>query len=182
LAGIDAVETANHNLVTASGSMVTGSDSMKLVQVNPQGHRVTTKELPVSNDNMVRSAAPASTLNVLTNINRENTAVLTLNDKFEEIAPPWRTQIPVSGDGFAWVLWDGSLAVFDHVYAQSGADRACISRIRSGERSYEMLAFPLPTPQSRSERLFDAVPISANTFVAVRDLDGSVALSWVTFK
>ena len=81
---------------------------MKLVQVNPQGHLVSTKELPVSNANMVRSAAPASTLTVLTDVNRKNTAVLTLNDKFEDITPPWRTQIPISGDGFAWVLWDGS--------------------------------------------------------------------------
>ncbi len=97
-------------------------------------------------------------------------------------APPWRTQIPVTGDGFAWVLQDGSLAVFDHVFAQPGADRACVSRIRSGERTYEMLAFPLDNPQSRSERVLDAVPISENTFVAVRSWNNSVALSWVTFK
>jgi hypothetical protein len=181
LAGIDAVETVNHNLVMASFPTPAGPHTMKLVQVSPQGHLVSMKELPVSNANMVRSTAPASTLKVLIDVNRKNTAVLTFNDKFEEIAPPWRTQIPTSGDGFAWVLWDGSLAVFDHVFAQ-GADRACVSRIRSMERSYEMLTFPLPNTQSRSERLLDAVPISENTFVAVRSLNNSVALSWVTFK
>jgi hypothetical protein len=181
LAGSHAVETVNHNLIMASFPMPGGPDNMKLVQVNPRGHLVSTKELTVSNANMVRSGAPTSTLKVLTDINRKDTAVLTLNDKFEGMAPPWRTQIPVTGDGFAWMLWDGSLAVFDHVFAQ-GADRACVSRIRSGEHSYEMLAFPLPNPQSRSDRLFDAVPISEKTFVAVRSLNNSVALSWVTFK
>lgn len=182
LAGIHAVETANHNLVIASFPMVGGPDNMKLVQVNPQGHLVSTKELPVAYANMVRSTVPTSTLKVLTDINRKNTAVLTLNDDFKEMAPPWRTQIPVTGDGFAWTLWDGSLAVFDHVFAAPGADRACVSRIRSGERTYEMVAFPLPNPQSRSDRLFDAVPISESTFVVVRSLNNSVALSWVTFK
>lgn len=162
--------------------MPAGPHNMKLVQVNQQGHLVSTKELPVSNANMVRSEALASTLKILTDVNRKNTAVLTFDDKFEEITPPWRIQIPITGDGFAWMLWDGSLAVFDHVYAQPGADRACVSRIASADRAYDMRVFALPNPHSSSYRVYDAVPISEKTFVAVRSLNNSVSLSWVTFK
>src|SRR5271156_5080787 len=132
LLGIDAVETGNHNLVIAAIDPM--AKSTRLVQVNPQGHIVSTKILAGYSSNMVRSTAPASTLKVLTNINRANTQVFTLNDKFEPIAPPRPTRIPISARGCAWVLWDGSVAVFDHVYTQPGADRSSVARIAMGER------------------------------------------------
>src|ERR1700683_2075021 len=84
LMGMDAVETANHNLVMAGIGAVT--TNTRLVQVNPQGHIVSTKDFIGFPDNMVRSALPTSTLKVITNINRANTEVFTLNDKFEQIA------------------------------------------------------------------------------------------------
>jgi hypothetical protein len=79
-------------------------------------------------------------------------------------------------------LWDGSVAVFGHVFAQPGADRSSVARIAMGDRPDEMRAFTLPNPQSNSLRVYDAVPISEKTFVVVRGLNNSVALSWVTFK
>jgi hypothetical protein len=180
LMGMDAVETANHNLVMAGIGAVT--TNTRLVQVNPQGHIVSTKDFIGFPDNMVRSALPTSTLKVITNINRANTEVFTLNDKFEQIAAPQPTKFPIPAHACAWVLWDGSVAVFGHVFAQPGADRSSVARIAMGERPDEMRAFTLPNPQSNSLRVYDAVPISEKTFVVVRGLNNSVALSWVTFK
>jgi hypothetical protein len=180
LLGIDAIEIVDHSLVMANTDLATSST--RLVQVNPQGQIIATKDFTGYPDNMARSAAPASTLKVLTNLNRKNTEVFTLNEKFEQIAPSRPTEIPVATDGCAWVLWDGSVAVFGHVFAQPGTDRSSVARIAMGERSDEMRAFALPTPQSTSDRVYDAVPISEKTFVAVRGLNASVALSWVTFK
>jgi len=178
LMGFDAVESVNHNLVMAS----IGAVKTKLVQVNPQGHIVLTKDFAGFPDNMLRSAVPASTLQVITNVNREDNEVFTLNDKFEQIAPSRPIKFPITADARAWVLWDGSIAVFGHVFAQPGADRSFVARIAMRERPDEMLAFALPNPQSTSFRMYDAVPISERTFVAVRGLNNSVALSWVTFK
>jgi hypothetical protein len=141
-----------------------------------------TKDFTGFPDNMVRSSAPTATLKVMTNINRANTEVFTLNDKLEQIAPPQPVKFPVAADAFAWVLWDGSIAIFGHVFAQPGADRSSVARIAMTERPDEMLAFALPNQQSTSFRTYDAVPVSEKTFVAVRGLNNSVALSWVTFK
>jgi hypothetical protein len=180
LTGIDAVETVNHNLVMASIDLMT--NSTKLVQVSPQGHVVSSATIAGFPDNMVRSAGPTSTVKVLTNMNRANPMVLTLNDEFEQTASPRPIKFPVTADARAWVLSDGSVAIFGHVLAHPGVDRSSVARIAMRQRPDEMRAFALPNPQSTSSRTYDAIPISENSFVAVRSLNDSVALSWVTFK
>lgn len=180
LTGIEGVETLNHNLVMASNDITSGST--KLIQVNPQGHIVSTKNIPGFANDIVRSAVPTSTVKVITNVNRENSEVFTFNDKFEQIAPPWPVKFRVTADSCFWLLRDGSIAVFGHVFAQPGTDRSSVAHIAMRERQDEMRAFTLPNPQSTSTRTYDAVPTSERTFVAVRALNNSVALSWVTIK
>jgi hypothetical protein len=180
LIGIDAVETVDHNLVMASTDVVTRSTT--LVQVDPQGHVASTMTFAGYPDNMVRSAVPTSTLKVLANIDRANTEVFTLNDKFAQIASPRPTNLKMTFNGCAWVLWDGSVAVFGNLFAQGGVYRSTVARIAARDRPDEARAFALPNPQSISASVYDAVPISEKTFVAARDLNGSLVLSWVTFK
>jgi hypothetical protein len=180
LIGIDAVETVNHNLVMASTDVVTRST--RLVQVNPQGHVVSTMPFAGYPDNMVRSAVPTSTLKVLANIDRADTEVFTLNDKFAQIVSPRPTKLKMTINGCAWVLSDGSVAVFGNLFAQGGVYRSTVARIAAGDRPDEARAFALPNSQSISASVYDAVPISEKTFVAARDLNGSLVLSWVTFK
>jgi hypothetical protein len=76
--------------------------------VDPQGHVASTMTFAGYPDNMVRSAVPTSTLKVLANIDRANTEVFTLNDKFAQIASPRPTKLKMTINGCAWVLWDGS--------------------------------------------------------------------------
>jgi hypothetical protein len=180
LRGIDAVETLDHNLVMATDGVMPRSTN--LIQVNLQGQIVSMKALVGYPDNLVRSAAPTSTLNVLANIDSPNTALLTLNGKFEEIASPQPTKLRMTINGCAWGLPDGSVAVFGNVFAQGGAYRSVVTRIGPGNRPVEARAFPLPSPQSVSASVYDAIPISARTFVAVRDVNNVVVLSRVTFK
>jgi hypothetical protein len=181
LKATNAVETANHNLVIAGSSVVT-TQSTNLVQVSADGKIVSTKSLASYPDQMVRSRVPTSELKVMTNVGRANAAVITLNDRFEEIAPPKPNSITLTARGCAWTLPDGSIAVFSNIFAPGGVYRSAAELIHPGNGSTEARAFPLPTPGSISASAYDAVPISDRTFVAVRDLNGVAVLSWVTFK
>jgi hypothetical protein len=74
------------------------------------------------------------------------------------------------------------VAVFGNLFARGGVYRSTVARVAAGDRPDEARAFALPNPQSISASVYDAVPISEKTFVAARDLNGSLVLSWVTFK
>lgn len=180
LIGIDAVETTEHNLVMASTDVVTRTTT--LVQFNQRGQMVSKKPLPGYPDNVVRSAMPTSTLKVLTNIDRPNTEVVTLDAEFAQIAPPHPTSIQMTINGCAWVLWDGSVAVFGNRFAPGGVYRSTVARIARSDRPDQVRFFSLSSSQTISASVYDAVPISDRTFVAVRDVNGAVVLSWVTFK
>ena len=180
LDAVDAIETADHNLVMAANGVMPRTTN--LIRVNPQGQVVTMKAFAGFPDKLVRPAAPTSTLKVLTNVDSANTAIVTLNDKLEEIASPQPTIIRMTINGCAWALPDGSVAVFGNAFAQGGVYRSVVARIGPGNRPAGARAFALPTPQSVSASVWDALPISARTFVAVRELNNIAVLSWVTFK
>jgi hypothetical protein len=184
LVGIDAVETAEHDLVMVNEDPATKIS--RLVRVTPDGHIALTREIKGLTDNMVRSLAPTSTLKVLTNIDSSDTALLTFDSKLDQLAAPRKTRIKTTINGCAWTVADGSVAIFSNVFTDQGLYRSTVVRIGPTGGQVEGKAFPVPTPQSISASVIDAVPVSERTFVAVRDLHGDsksqVILSWVTFK
>jgi hypothetical protein len=177
---LDAVEIANHNIAIAA---ITGpTPSTTLVQVTPQGQIASTKALSGFPARTVRSAVQTSTLKVQTNIDRAKPSVVTLNDNFEEIAPLISTEIIMTGKGCAWVLSDGSIALFGNVFASGGVYRAAAARIGQGGKPDAVRTLPLPRSGTVSAGVYDAIPIADRTFVAVRDVNNGVVLSWITFK
>lgn len=185
------VETRDHSLVFAGESL--GDDHSGvytlMARVDQRGSIIATKLLSTFPTSVMRSAAPGKTIMALTSKRHKDPALLTLDDRFTEVQP----QVPTARDfleqGGGWVLQDGSVALLGKVFASGGIYRAAIEHAGRHHASDELHMFLVPTAQGYSSvGVVDAVPLTGNTFVMVRDQESAdmqnngVVLSWVTFK
>lgn len=180
LVAVDAAEMSNHNMALAG--MMGMTDSTTLIQINPQGQIASTQEIPSFPDRVVRSTVPFSTLRVQTNMGRKNPSIIILDEKYKEIAPPIAAGIIGTVKGRAWALRDGSVALFGNVFGSGGVYQAVAARIGQRDKPDAVRALSLPPAGSVSAGIYDAIPISDNTFVAARDVDNDLVLSWIKFK
>lgn len=111
-------------------------------------------------------------------------AMLTLNSQLQDAMSPIHIA-PISlasPSGCGYVLPDGSAALF----GQAG-NRSAIARVGRHWKFDAVRLFRLPNVGGATVSVGDAVPLSANQFVSVRDEESAggpsrMVLSWITFQ
>ncbi|MGA2552684.1 MAG: hypothetical protein ABSF50_21270, partial [Burkholderiaceae bacterium] len=178
-----AVETSDHDLLVADGS---GEGSLCIV--NKSGTVAVRGSVPgYGGALLVRTTLPMERIPVL--LYGEKEGVYTSLDANLQNPSPAKSVKPMnSQNGRGYFLPDGSLALFG--FAQVGAGlltaplTAAIGLVSPKGKLDSIFVFE---PRYKSGTVADAVPISSNRFLAVRDVAGAtpetsgVVLTWITF-
>lgn len=184
LPGISGAATPTSDLVLMGSP--TGLEGATIVRLDQQGKLAATRKTNFLDARPVRSADRSSEIKLIAGDNTKKNVLLTLNDGLQDTVSNKRV-IPINiGVGCAYALPDGSVVLFGNVVGQ--AYRSAIGWVNRRGKEDAVRAMSVPAPQDASFSFRDAVPLSANQFVAMRDQVSSnlatsgVVLSWVTFQ
>jgi hypothetical protein len=184
LPGIRGVATSTSNLILVGSP--TGLEGATVVRLNEQGKLVVSRKTNFLDARPVRSVDRSSEIKLIAGDNIKNNVLLTLNDELQDKVSSKRVTPINIGNGCAYALPDGSIVLFGNVVGQ--AYRSAIAWVNRPWKLDAVRAMSVPIPQDSSFSVRDAVPLSANQFVAMRDqvtsnseTSGAV-LSWVTLK
>jgi len=184
LPGISGESTPTSDLVLMGSP--TGLEGVTVVRLNQQGTIVARRKTNFLDARPIRSVDISSEIKLIAGDNTKNNVLLTLNDQLQDKVSSKRVTPINIGNGCAYALTDGSIVLFGNVVGQ--AYRSAIAWVNRPWKLDAVRAMSVPIPQYSSFSVRDAVPLSANQFVAMRDqvtssLETSgVVLSWVTLK
>jgi hypothetical protein len=185
LPGINGVALADNSLILMGSP--TGLEGVTVASLNQKGVLVASNKTKYLDARPVRSVGPPSVTKLLAVDSRNGNILVTLNGDLQEIGTGKRVGPPSIRDGCAYTLTDGSVVLFGN--RAGSVYRSAIGWINRGGRGDEVREMPVPIQQDASFSMRDAVSLSANQFVAMRDQVSSinpantgVVLSWVTFK
>jgi hypothetical protein len=184
LPGIRGVATSTSDLVLVGSP--TGLEGVTVVRLSEQGKLVASRKTNVLDARPVRSVDRSSEIKVIAGDNYKNNFLLTLSDDLQDKVPSKRVTTINVGIGRAYALADGSVVLFGRVLGQEY--RSAVAWVNRPWKLDAVRVMSVPIPQDSSFSVRDAVPLSANQFVAMRDQVSSsletsgVVLSWVTFE
>jgi hypothetical protein len=184
LPGISGVATSSSDLVLMGSP--TGLEGVTVVRLNQQGTLVAKRKMNFLDARPVRSVDRSSEFKLIAGDNTKNNFLLTLNDELQDKVSSKRVTPINFSNGCAYALPDGSIVLFGNV--AGSVYRSAIAWVNRAWKLDAVRAMSVPIPQDASFSVRDAVPVSANQFVAMRDQVTSsvetsgVVLSWVTFK
>jgi hypothetical protein len=127
----------------------------------------------------LRNVEPTSIVQIVGVPLGKNPIMYTLNSRLEDVVPPTEIYDIDTTQGMGYVRRDGSLALFGRT---SGAAIAWI------DSKGQLLASHVVNSKYQSYTVRDAVPVSANQFVTIRDgvtndpNDRGLLMDWVTFN
>jgi hypothetical protein len=185
LPGISGEATPTSDLVLMGSP--TGLEGVTVVRVNQQGKLVARRKTNFLDARPVRSMDRSSEIKLIAGDNYKNNVLLSLNDELQDKVSSKRVAPIKLGNGCAYALADGSIVLFGNVVGP--AYRSVIGWVNRRWKGDAVRTMSVPIPQDSSFSIRDAVPLSANQFVAMRDQVSSinpantgVVLSWITFK
>lgn len=185
LPGISGAATPASDLVLMGSP--TGLEGATIVRLDQQGKLAARRKTNFLDARPVRSVDRSSEIKLIAGDNLKNNVLLTLNDELQDKVSSKRVTPINLGNGCAYALSDGSVVLFGNVVGQ--AYRSAIGWVNRRGKEDAVRAMSVPAPQDASFSVRDAVPLSANQFVAMRDqvssinpVNTGVVLSWITFK
>jgi hypothetical protein len=186
LPGSDGAITADQNL-TLVGIPVR-AQAVTITRFDPKGEVVATRMTPFREARVVRSVESASEVKVIGVDSDTHNVLLSLSGDLKDTRPPKRLEWLSIREGCAYLLPDGSVALFGNKFISGGVYRASIGWLDRNNADDKIETMGVPDRQDASYTVADAVPISPHQFVALRDLEtanpatSGAVLSWITFK
>jgi hypothetical protein len=186
LPGFDGVVTADQNL-TLVGIPV-NARTVRIARFNPKGDVVATRMTAFREARAVRSEEPTNEVKVIGVDSGTNNVLLSLTGDLRDTRTPKHLDWLSVREGCAYLLHDGSVALFGNKFAVGAVYRASVAWLDRQEANDQIETMGVPDPKDSSFTVADAVPISPHQFVALRDLEsganathnGSI-LFWVNF-
>jgi hypothetical protein len=158
-----------------------------VVRLNQQGKLVARRKTNFLDARPVRSVYRSIGIKLIAGDNYKNNVLLTLNDELQDMVSIKRVTPINLGNGCAYALPDGSIVLFGNVVGQEY--RSAIGWVNRRGKDDAVRAMSISEAQESSFSIRDAVALSANQFVAMRDQvstikpeNSSVVLSWITLK
>jgi hypothetical protein len=186
LPGFDAVVTSDQSLTVVGIPVRTRI--VTIARFTPKGDLVATKMTEFREARAIRSTEPTSEVKVIGVDSDTNNILLSLTSALRDTRAARRLGSIILREGCAYLLPDGSVAVFGNRFVSGGIYRASIGRVNQRDGNSQIETMGVPYPQDSSFTVADAVPISRNQFVALRDVVGGPGsthngflLFWVTF-
>jgi hypothetical protein len=186
LPGFDGVVTGDQNL-TLVGIPV-NARTVGIARFNPKGDMVATRMTEFREARAVRSEAPTNEIKVIGVDSGTNNVLLSLTGDLRDTRTPKHLEWLSVREGCAYLLSDGSVALFGNKFAVGAVYRASVAWLDRHDAHDHIETMGVPDPKDSSFTVADAVPISPHQFVGLRDLhsganathNGSI-LFWVTF-
>jgi hypothetical protein len=190
LPGVDGVVTADQNLTLVGIPVHAGAHAgaVTITRFNPKGEVAATRMTTFREARAVRSVEPTGGVKVIGVDSDTHNVLLSLTGDLRDTRPPKRLEWLDIRNGCAYVLPDGSVALFGNKFASGAIYRASIGWLDRHDADDIVETLGAPDRQDASFTVADAVPISAHQLVTLRDLESAnpaasgALLSWVTFK
>lgn len=183
LPGFDGVITADQSL-TLVGIPV-HARAVTITRFNPKGEVVATRATTFREARGVRAIEPPSGVKVIGVDSDNHNVLLSLAGDLKDTRPPKRLDWLSIREGCAYLLPDGSVALFGNKFVSGAIYRASVGWVDRRDAGDKIQTMAVPNSQDASYSVVDAVPISPHEFVALRDLergkDVGPELFWVTF-
>jgi hypothetical protein len=170
-----AIQTADHNLVLSTYRSASSESIFAIV--NEKGTIVAKRSMRNAGFLQLRDIVPSNTISVISYGDGGSTRY-TLNTSLEDLKEPQSISNFVAEEGCGYVNPDNSLVLFGR------ANQAAVTWMSKTGRVLATREF---SPRYPAFVLDDAVPISANQFMTVRNStsphinDQGLVMSWVTF-
>lgn len=185
LPGISGEATPTSDLVLMGSP--TGLEGATVVRLNQQGKLVARRKTNFLDARPVRSVYRSIGIKLIAGDNYKNNVLLTLNDELQDMVSIKRVTPINLGIGCAYALPGGSIVLFGNVVGQEY--RSAIGWVNRRGKDDAVRAMSISEAEESSFSIRDAVALSANQFVAMRDQVSSirpensgVVLSWITLK
>jgi hypothetical protein len=186
LPGFDGAVTSDQTL-TLIGIPV-HARAVTITRFNPKGEVVATRITVFREARAVRYVESTSAVKVIGIDSDTHNVLLSLTGDLKDTRPPKRLEWLSIREGCAYLLPDGSVALFGNKFVSGGVYRASIGWLDRHNADDKIETMGVPDRQDASYTVADAVPISPHQLVTLRDLEtanpatSGAVLSWVTFK
>jgi hypothetical protein len=182
-----AIEMADHDLVFATSVLET-SDTL-IFRLNQKFEIVAKRTIATDGYwALLRPVTPGDSVEAIANDVKGKSTLYTLNEKLQDKESPRPVGSAHIGQyGCGYVLSDGSLALFGQTGGPGGEIIAAVAHIGPNGSSSVRAFGSASRGGPLSFSFFDAVPLSASRFVAVRDQASAdpnatgIVLSWIRF-
>lgn len=180
--GFDATETSDGNLDGLFGD----GKGISVVIVSQNGETVAKRKTDYGEGRLVKGISPPNAVRLIAEDAAFTNAILTLGNDLQDVKPPKKVGTLYLRDGTAFGLADGSIVLFGS--HSDGAPRSAIGWVNRQGASDYIYETAAPTAQLGSTSFRDAIPLSNNQFLAVRDQHSTnlanigFVLAWVSFR
>jgi hypothetical protein len=182
LPGFDAAVNGDQNLTVVGIPVHAGA--VQIARFNSKGDLLATRMTEFREAHVVRSVDPTNEVKVIGYNSGSHGVLLTLTGDLHDIRSK---RIEWMLNGCTYLLPDGSVAIFGSKYF-GAVPRAFVGWVDRHNAHDQIEPLSVPDLQDHSQMIGDAVPISPDQFVAIRDLGSAVnandngsVLTWVTF-